>query len=45
VINQNASADGTLDLQHIQFSFRGKDAYGNAMDKTADQYSGISKIV
>ena len=44
-IRQNAAADGTIDPSHIMFQFSGKDAYKNAMDPKADQYSGISKIV
>jgi tetratricopeptide (TPR) repeat protein len=44
-IQQNASADGTIDPSHILFQFSGKDAYKNAMDPKADQYSGISSIV
>jgi hypothetical protein len=27
------------------FNFSGKDASGNSMDHSADQYNGISKIV
>ncbi|MBI5634143.1 MAG: tetratricopeptide repeat protein [Nitrospirae bacterium] len=44
-IAQNTSADGTIDPSHIIFSFKGLDAYGKAMDATADQYSYFSKIV
>jgi len=44
-ITQNSDANGTLDLSHIVFRFYGKDAYGNKMSPSADQYSGISKIV
>jgi len=44
-IAQKASADGTIDPSHIMFRFSGMDAYGKAMDTTADQYSGFSKIV
>ena len=44
-INQNSSANGTIDPSHIMFKFNGLDAYGNAMDPSADQYSGFSKIV
>ena len=42
---QNAAGDGTIDPSHIMFRFYGKDAYGKAMDLTADEYSGISEIV
>jgi tetratricopeptide (TPR) repeat protein len=45
MVNQNADADGTLDPSHIKFKFSGKDVYGNTMDTSADEYSGISKIV
>lgn len=44
-INQNSSANGTIDPSHIIFQFKGLDAYGNAMDPSADQYSGFSKVV
>ncbi|HUJ19135.1 MAG TPA: tetratricopeptide repeat protein [Nitrospirota bacterium] len=45
LIKQNASANGTIDPSHIRFKFNGKDVYGNTMDTSADEYSGISKIV
>ncbi len=44
-ITQNESAGGTLDPSHIVFQFLGKDCYGNAMNREADEYMGISKIV
>jgi tetratricopeptide (TPR) repeat protein len=44
-INQNSEANATLDPSHLMFKFSGLDANGNSMDKSADQYSGISKIV
>jgi tetratricopeptide (TPR) repeat protein len=44
-VTQNASGNGTLDPSHLVFAFRGLDAYGQAMDPAADQYSGISLIV
>jgi tetratricopeptide (TPR) repeat protein len=44
-VTQNASGNGTLDPSHIVFRFHGLDAYGNAMDPAADEYSGISMIV
>jgi tetratricopeptide (TPR) repeat protein len=44
-ISQNATGDGAIDPSHIIFQFKGKDAYGNAMDPKADQYGGISKFV
>jgi tetratricopeptide (TPR) repeat protein len=45
LVDQNAGADGTIDPSHLKFKFTGKDSYGNAMDVSADEYSGISKIV
>ena len=42
---QNESGNGTIDPSHIVFQFLGKDSYGNAMNVSGDQYSGISKIV
>jgi tetratricopeptide (TPR) repeat protein len=44
-ITQNAAGNGTIDPSHLQFQFKGKDIYGNSMDKSADQYSGMSMIV
>ncbi|HBA54285.1 MAG TPA: hypothetical protein DCZ04_07470 [Syntrophorhabdus aromaticivorans] len=44
-ITQNAAGDGTIDLSHLVFKFKGADMYGNVMDTAADEYSGISKIV
>ena len=44
-INQNSDANATIDPSHIIFKFSGKDASGNSMDRSADQCSGISKIV
>lgn len=41
---QNASGNATLDPAHIVFKFRGQDAYGKAMDTSADEYSGFSRI-
>jgi Flp pilus assembly protein TadD len=41
-IRQNATANGTLDPSHINFSFKGKDVVGLSMDKSADMYSGFS---
>jgi tetratricopeptide (TPR) repeat protein len=44
-ITQNSEGNGTIDPSHIMFRFYGIDAYGKAMDLTADEYSGISQIV
>jgi len=41
-IRQNATANGTLDPSHINFTFKGKDLVGLSMDKSADRYSGFS---
>ncbi len=41
-VGQNASANGTIDPSHINFSFSGKDVVGLSMDKSADTYSGFS---
>lgn len=41
-IRQNETADGTLDPSHINFSFKGKDVIGLAMDERADMYSGFT---
>ena len=45
LLTQNASGSGTLDPSHLVFAFHGLDAYGEAMDPAADEYSGISLIV
>lgn len=44
-VAQNSSANGTLDPSHILFRFYGQDAYGNSMNSSRDEFSGISKIV
>jgi tetratricopeptide (TPR) repeat protein len=44
-VNQNTSANGTIDPSHIIFKFTGEDVYGNAMNPAADEYGGFSKIV
>ena len=43
-IQQNATADGTIDASHIEFKFIGKDAYGIKMDPDCDQYTGFSGV-
>jgi hypothetical protein len=43
-IQQNATADGTIDTKHINFSFSGVDEQGLKMDPKADTYSGYSGI-
>ncbi|NTU50443.1 MAG: hypothetical protein HGA87_06160, partial [Desulfobulbaceae bacterium] len=44
-ITQNSTGDGTIDLSHIVFKFKGVDVDGNSMDTYRDEYSGFSKIV
>jgi hypothetical protein len=44
-ITQNASADGTIDLSHLVFKFKGTDVSGNPIDTSADQYNYFSKFV
>jgi len=43
-IQQNESADGTIDPSHIEFKFRGEDKWGLSMDKDADQFTGFSGV-
>jgi len=43
-VSQNASGNATIDPRHIVFKFSGVDAYGKAMDLSADEYSGFSSI-
>ena len=43
-IQQNATADGTIDPSHIEFSFGGKDAFGLKMHPDFDQFTGFSKV-
>ena len=43
-LTQNATADGTIDPRHINFSFSGKDVTGLSMDKTANMYSGFTGV-
>ncbi len=43
-VSQNATADATIDPNHIVFKFSGVDAYGKAMDSSGDEYSGFSGV-
>jgi Flp pilus assembly protein TadD len=43
-VSQNTGGSATIDPAHIVFKFYGMDAYGKAMDSSADEYSGFSKI-
>ncbi|HAR96389.1 MAG TPA: hypothetical protein DCR97_10575 [Deltaproteobacteria bacterium] len=44
-IKQNTSANGTIDLSHLVFRFKGRDTYGNTMNPAADEYNRLSRIV
>lgn len=44
-VQQNASADGTIDPAHIEFTFTGKDRFGVSMDPQKDQFTGFLGIV
>jgi Flp pilus assembly protein TadD len=43
-VSQNADVNATIDPKHIVFKFVGVDAYGKAMDTSADEYSGFRGI-
>jgi hypothetical protein len=43
-IQQNSTADGTIDPSHLEFKFSGKDTYGNTMDTDFDQFIGFSGV-
>jgi tetratricopeptide (TPR) repeat protein len=43
-IYQNKNADATIDPRHIIFKFNGIDAYGKAVDASANEYAGFSGI-
>ena len=43
-VRQNADGTATIDPSHLIFRFMGLDAYGNAMDPSADEFNGISLI-
>jgi hypothetical protein len=43
-IQQNSTADGTIDPSHIEFRFNGKDAFGLKMNPDFDQFTGFSKV-
>ncbi len=43
-VDQNATADATIDPKHIVFKFSGVDAYGKAMDSSADEYIGFRGV-
>lgn len=41
-LTQNSQGNGTIDPLHVQFSFKGDDVLGVAMDATGDDYTGFS---
>ena len=43
-VNQNDTADGTIDPSHIIFKFHGEDVYGIEMDSAGDEFSGFSGV-
>jgi len=43
-VNQNATADGTIDPSHIVFKFNGEDVHGIEMDSDGDEFSGFSGV-
>ena len=44
-VQQNSSADATIDPSHLLFTFKGQDSDGNLMDPDADQFMGFSKVI
>lgn len=43
-VRQNATADGTIDPNHIIFKFNGEDAYGIEINEDHDEFSGWSGV-
>ncbi len=43
-VEQNETADGTIDPGHIVFKFKGEDAKGISMDADFDEFSGFSGV-
>lgn len=43
-VEQNETADGTIDPSHIVFKFDGEDTYGISMNSDFDEFSGFSGI-
>ena len=43
-VRQNATADGTIDPNHIVFKFNGEDAYGAEINEDHDEFSGWSGV-
>jgi tetratricopeptide (TPR) repeat protein len=41
-VQQNASADGTIDPLHIEFKFSGEDIFGYEIDPDHNQFTGFS---
>ncbi len=44
-IQQNSTADGTIDPSHIVFKFNGEDTEGIKIDSDHDEFSGFSRVV
>lgn len=44
MLNQNATADATIDPRHLVFKFTGQDAYGRTMDSAADEIDGAAGV-
>jgi tetratricopeptide (TPR) repeat protein len=43
-IQQNSTADGTIDPSHIVFNFNGEDTEGIKLDSNYDEFSGFSGV-
>jgi tetratricopeptide (TPR) repeat protein len=43
-LEQNSTADGTIDPSHIVFKFKGKDTVGNVIDSDYDEFNGFSGV-
>ena len=43
-LTQNATADGTIDPAHIEFTFKGEDKFGYKMDPAGDQFRGFNGV-
>ncbi|OGV73601.1 MAG: hypothetical protein A3B82_02325 [Methylophilales bacterium RIFCSPHIGHO2_02_FULL_57_10] len=41
-VNQNSTANATIDPSHLVFKFSGKDAFGRSMDPSADEIDGYA---
>lgn len=43
-VQQNSTADGTIDPSHIVFKFKGEDTEGIKIDAKHDEFSGFSRV-